>query len=682
MELIEWVGSGQLLEAHNAWFERGIWKHIMAPVYGMPDVRSEQWRCSMAKASAHGLPRGLEEAINALGLPLKKDVEGAKVMKKLMKPRTPKKAEQLAWGRAHAPCRACGAKGKQKVGRAKAFTCPVCKGYGWWGAIPDMPLTYHETAEMFDALFAYCKQDVLSEEGLSEYLDDLVPMEQNLYLLDQTINERGFGIDIEGVDAALTLIAGEQQGLNDELILLTEGQVERATQRQRLIRWFEENGVVVEDTTAETLDNMLEFDGKHGRTPLPAPVKRAIEILRALGRSSTAKFETMKEWRCADGRAHGGMLYHGATTGRWSGAGIQPHNFPKGDVKGDMGDFWLTIKTGDKAFIEETFGASLMAILSSALRGAIVPAEGHEFYVADYAGIEARVVQWLAEDDDALAFFRTPGADPYCDMATTIFGRPIIPNKEKQPPERKVGKEAILGLGFQMGASKFSERCAAAGIELPEDLYCGKCGKGLSKHDREEKHAFVFEVDEDTMTAAKVVAAYRTKFWRLAAMWKAQETAAIDAVRSPRDEVFQGRMLWYMDGKFLRCELPSGRTLAYPDPRIRDRDLPWGGSRPALTYMGIDQHTRQWTRQWSYGGMLVENQTQAVARDLMAYSLVLCEESGLYIPVLTVHDEVVAEAPTGKGDIHTFERLIARTPEWAEGLPVAAEGWAGPRYRK
>lgn len=683
VELIEWVGAGRPIEAHNAWFERGIWANIMVAHYGMPPIVPHAWRCSMAKASAHGLPRGLEEAVLALGLPLKKDMDGAKVMKKLMKPREPRKAEVLAWGRQHAPCQACKAKGKQKVGRAKAFTCPVCKGYGWWGAVPDMPLTYHETPEMFEALFAYCKQDVLSEEGLSEYLDDLPPQEQSLYLLDQIINERGIGLDRDGIEAALALIDEEQQGLNDELILITEGAVERATQRKRLISWFEEHGLQVDDTTAETLDDLLEHDGQsHVGWPTLAPeVRRAIEILRALGRSSTAKYVTMKEWQCEDGRAHGSMLYHGATTGRWSGAGIQPHNFPKGDVKLDMEEAWAVLKTRDREHIERTLGAGLMPILSSALRGAIVPTPGFEFYVADYAGIEARVVQWLAEDEEALAFFRTPGADPYCDMATTIFKRPIVPNKEKQPAERKVGKEAILGLGFQMGKSKFAERCAAAGIILPEDLFCEKCGEAQSTHDRVEGHRCEHP-EPDTMTSAKVVAAYRAKFWRLVAMWKAQEEAAIEAVRNPRDVVISGRMTWFMDGKFLRCELPSGRALAYPLPSVRERALPWGGTRGALTYMGIDQRTRQWTRQWSYGGMLVENQTQAVARDLMADSLTRCEASGLYVPVLTVHDEVVAEAPTGKGDIHAFERLIAETPAWAEGLPVAAEGWKGPRYRK
>jgi DNA polymerase len=136
-----------------------------------------------------------------------------------------------------------------------------------------------------------------------------------------------------------------------------------------------------------------------------------------------------------------------------------------------------------------------------------------------------------------------------------------------------------------------------------------------------------------------------------------------------------------MEGRFLHCELPSGRWLGYPDPEIREKPTPWGEMRPVLTFMGIDQYSKQWTRQSAYGGLLTENVTQAVARDLMAEAMVRCYHSGIYEVILSVHDELIAEGDEGH-PVHEFEQLMSRTSSWAAGLPVAAEGWSGFRYRK
>lgn len=644
-ELFEWVIAGELLEAHNAFFELGIWKNILE-CQGWPRVGHSQWRCSAAKAAAHSLPRGLEDAVLAMNLGVNKDTEGEKVMKKMAQPRKAIKADIKAWGVKHGVCGICNGKGKVKIGRAKATACEACAGVGWSGPIPTLPTLWHEGVDLLTQLFTYCRTDVLAEEALSAALPDLNPQETQLFLLDLRINERGFQLDEEGIHAALAVVDEECVTLNAELTTLTDGVVTKATQRARMLDWLESEGVNLPNTQGDIIDGYLEA------ARIPERPKRALELMRTLGRSSTAKFETMLDWVCPDHRVHGGLLYHGASTGRWTGKGIQPHNFPRGGIK-DMEGAWEAIKTLDRgviaAFPKDKAGTpygDVMEMLSHALRGAIVPTPGKQLFVADYAAIEARVVMWLAGDNAALDIFRR-GEDIYCFMASDIYGYPT--HKDTHPEERQVGKAAILGLGYQMGWSKFMDTAAKGGVTLDEDF------------------------------AQQVVTTYREKFWRVKQLWSDMEEAAMDATINEDCYVESGKVKWYTNHGFLYCELPSGRCLAYPEPEVRERRMPWGDYKDTLSYMGINAYNHQWERQTTYGGMLVENITQAVARDIMAEAMVRCEDAG-YPPVLSVHDELICEAE--EGSVKEFEQLVAETPDWAEGCPIAAEGWTGLRYRK
>jgi DNA polymerase len=186
------------------------------------------------------------------------------------------------------------------------------------------------------------------------------------------------------------------------------------------------------------------------------------------------------------------------------------------------------------------------------------------------------------------------------------------------------------------------------------------------------------EISEEL--SQRVVTAYRSKFWRVKQLWYDQEKAAMEAMVTWRP-VTCGYATWIRKEKFLYCQLPSGRRLAYAMPKVEQRTMSWGETKASLSYMGVNSITRKWQRQTSYGGLLVENITQAVARDLIAAALVRCEDS-IYKPVLTVHDEVISEAPLGQGSVKEFEELVSEVPEWALGCPVAAEGWSGLRYRK
>ena len=599
MELVQWIQEGGFVECQNAFFERSIWTNILTPKYGFPLPQPYQWRDSAAKAAAHALPRSLEDVVDALGLDEHKDAAGHKLMLKLSKPRKPRKKEREAG----------------------------VTGLLWW-----------ESSELFDKLWTYCRQDVVAEASLSAALPDLNEQESALYVLDQQINERGFQLDQEAVTTALSLIEHETQRLNAELKTLTQGKVAKATQRAQMLRWFESEGLVLDDTQSTTIDEALT----HSES-LTNITRRGLEIIRLLGKSSTAKYEKMKDWMAPDGRVRGGLIYHGATTGRWAGSGIQPHNFPRGTIK-DQDQLWRHLKEGTQTELDT------MTALSQGLRGAIIAGPGTQLYVADYSAIEARVVMWLAGQEDALDIFRR-GEDIYLDMASTIYHRVCTKDDAK---ERQLGKATILGCGFQMGASRFVDTAALYGITIDEDFSKG------------------------------VVDAYRAKYPKVKTLWYDMEQAAVDALHRDNEgiPVECGRVEWLLDGRFLYCVLPSGRRLAYPNPQLTPRKTPWGETKMQLSYMGVDAHTRQWKRQTSYGGLLTENVVQSVARDILAEALTRLEASGVYRPVLSVHDEAISEASLKEGSDAEYEALITKNPGWSLGLPIAAESWHGTRYRK
>jgi DNA polymerase len=640
VDLFDWILAGGIVEAHNAWFERGVWTNICVPRHAFPPVLHTQWRCSAAKAAALSLPRALGDVAAALRLPIQKDKEGHLLMKKVSKPRKALKREGDEWLNDHGAGKCTVCKGK---GSYKRKPCEKCDGLGTFegdvDAVPEMQTKWHETAEQLADLWLYCGTDVLAEAGVSADIPDLPEAETDLYLLDQAINERGFQLDPAAVDTALTLIAQETADLNVKLAEVTGGQVLKATQRERMKKWFATQGLYLDNTQGTTIDAALE-----GATGI---VREALGIVRELGRSSTSKYQAMSRWMCPDGRVRGGLLYHGASTGRWSGAGVQPHNFVRGTVK-DQVQLWDVLSTLDREFIREEYG-SVMLALANALRGAICAAPGHKLYVADYASIEARVIIWLAEDEEHLAVFLDPKADIYCEMASRIYERPI--NKKDHPDERQLGKVAILGLGYQMGAKKFVDAAANFGITLDADM------------------------------SQTTVDAYRDKFWRIVEMWSLMERAAMEAI-STRQRIPCGRVIWFVEDRFLYCQLPSGRRLAYPFPEVQTKLTSWGEPKLTVTFEGINPYSRRWERQGTYGGMLVENIVQAISRDIMAEAMLRCELSGTYQPVLSVHDELVAEAKDGTGNVKEFEALLTQPPVWALDCPIVAEGYSTFRYRK
>ena len=486
----------------------------------------------------------------------------------------------------------------------------------------------------FKQLYEYCKNDVAAERAFVSRLRPLPASEHAIWSLDQRINERGIRVDMPAVRKALEFIDVYQTRLGARFKVLTG--IDSPTEVATFKKWLADQYCPV-----KSLDKNAVLTALAGK--LEPNVREALQIRQALGKTSTAKYKAILESVCKDDRLRGLLMYFGAGTGRWSGQLVQPQNFPQNRLKGDLCKYFEFLKSADLDTFEMCY--DVMQILSATIRGVFIPSQGHTFFGGDYSAIEARVLFWLASESRGLQMFRD-GEDIYKDMATTIYG---VELSKVTKDQRDLGKRGILGCGYGMGAEKFKDTCRVqARIEISDEM------------------------------AQRVIQAYRTKYRTVSVMWQLQELAAKQAIQTKKP-VRCGKVLWAVHDDFLFCRLPSGRCIAYYEPKIGPVTTSWGEEKMSITHMGMNSVTRRWERQSTYGGKIVENITQAVARDLMAEAMLRCEAHG-YKVVLSVHDELLTERNTG--DVKEFENLMTQLPAWAEGLPVRAEGWTGGRYLK
>lgn len=687
-DLFDHIAAGGLVEAHNAFFERMIWMHIMVPRYGWPEMPHLQWRCSASKASAASLPRDLEGAGEAMDLPIKKDKDGHRLMLKMCKPRKMRKAEIEAW-----------AEETGHEGRLPGKNSPL------------LPIVWHEPEEDIYRLWDYCGTDVLSEECLSEAVPDLSDEELELWQMDQAMNERGMRFDLDMARAALDMAQKWKTRLNGELEIMTG--IGAGTKREAVKAWLRAHeDLDLPDTTADTLEYYIE------NMPISGRARRVCEIMREVNKTSTSKYQAIlnkadpDDWRVRDL-----LMFHGAGTGRWSGKGVQVHNFPARNlVVKDFEEAAEDIKSGNLDWCLLLYG-DIITFLSHALRGVIIPDEGMEFMTADYSAIEARCLLWEAGAEDALEVFRQ-GKDIYCDMATGIYGYKV--EKSTHLLERQFGKQAILGLGFGMGFLTFLITCRKYKIHFsradalrimgPSQLeknetwvrdYLCLDGPPPGHMDPEARRKYankkrqaakavrrlvdIREVPKDIVHELALmkytVGVYRERYAEVKDMWKAQEDAAIEAVQTG-ERVECGKVTWFVWDDFLHCELPSGRFIRYRSPEVKMVRTSWGAEKPGLRYMSTNGVTRKWERTFTYGGKIVENITQAIARDIMANAMLLAYEGGIYWTVMSVHDELVCEVPVGAGSRDDFEELMSNIPPWANGCPITAEAERLTRYKK
>jgi DNA polymerase len=344
--------------------------------------------------------------------------------------------------------------------------------------------------------------------------------------------------------------------------------------------------------------------------------------------------------------------YHGASTGRWAGRGVQLHNLPRPTLSQENIDWAFDQLEQDATSVRDLFELtfeSTMNLISDCIRGFLIPSEGKQFATVDFSAIEARVLAWLAGEEQVLDVFRT-GEDIYKFEAANIYSKPY---DEITKDQRQIGKVAVLALGYQGGKGAFQVMAKGYGVKVTD------------------------------AQADQIKNAWREKRVKTVRYWKQIEDAAQSAVLSPGTKTEAGpegrKIRFLMKGSFLWCLLPSSRTLCYPYPKIELVETPWGDMKQGITYMSEDATTKKWERQKAYGGLLVENITQAVSRDILAESMLLLDSSNFDI-VMHVHDEIVCEVSEDR--LQYMEDVMTVVPSWAEGLPIAVEGWRGRRYRK
>jgi len=590
--------------AHNAFFEQAIWGNILYARFNLPYLPPERWECTASRSLAYALPAALEKAADALGLPQRKDKKGAQVMRSMCSPRRPE----------------------------------VKKGEDPNG------IYWNEDSEDFKILYEYCKQDVRTERELDKRVPPLSAQERKVWIYDQYMNMRGVKVDRDSAKKVVEFSYRKRNELNARLESLTDGAVTAGTETQGLVNYLNNNGCSIENMQKATVKKAIDSGVLSGKN------LEILKIRTQTSKTSLAKFEAMLLATQKDGVLRDLLKYHGAFTGRWAGQLVQTQNLIK-PLKGLDTD--EAIEDLHKLSYEEYFNKynNFMGTLSSCVRGMFIPGEGKVMHIADYSAIEACTLMWAAGEDLGLSEFRATFAgtaeDIYVQMAQRIYNNPSL-TKEKNPAERNLGKQAILGCGYGMGAVRFTETCASYGINI------------------------------DQPTAQKIVNLYRNTYPEVIKFWYAMEKAAIDAMQHP-NTVFKCKMFaYYFDNsyKVLMLCLPSGRIIYYQSPDLCEGKF----GNTNIRYWTVDSVTKKWGQTQTYYGKLVENAIQAVARDLMVFAFPKLEENGYQI-LFHTHDEIVTQSSLAKTN-EEMVNLMIELPAWAKGLPLNAEAQTIKRYRK
>lgn len=631
--IFDHIESGGQVWAHSAEFEQEMCNNIATRKYGWPHVYTEQLFCTKAMAYAMALPASLEKAAAALGITHQKDMEGKRLMLQMCQPRA-----------------------TDSIGK-----------HTWWNE-PDK----------IARLGQYCLKDLEVERELGHRMLRLSHFEKKVWELDQKINSRGIKVDLKAVTSALAIVQAEKQRLIGDMQRESSNTIASPQAIAQIKSFLELHNVEgVESLDKAGAREILERPG------LPEACRRVLEIRREAGKTSTAKLQAMLEGASpGDARVRGGFQYSGAHTRRWAGRRLQFQNLPRTKINAALVNDILTEipqLTADKMRL---FYGEPLDVISNCLRGCLVAEDGHEFIVADFAAIEARVIAWLAGQESVLEVFRGHGK-VYEHTAAEIFGKNIM---DVTGDQRQVGKVAVLALGFQGGVGALQNMCKAYGVSL-EPAYQVLWGRAT--HDQKdfvEKRYDENRKDYPELSREEFIASDLVKtFWRIAnpqivRFWAGLEDAAIGAVKTGTMWHVRNAAAFKKAGSFLFCKLASGGVVSYPYPQVEQVKMPWGDSREALTYMAEDIN-HKWTRHKTYGGSLAENVTQSFARDLLADAMLRLEVRGFKV-VAHAHDEIICEQPVGEKTVQDMSNIMSETPVWAGGLPINATGYTAKRYRK
>jgi DNA polymerase len=585
--------------------------------FGQEFIKPEQWRCTSVHALYLGLPGNLADVGKVVGI------------------EPDKQKMAVGWGLIR-------------------YFCIPCKPTKINGG-RTRNRTQHDRAK-WQLFKDYCLRDVESEDEIATKLAKFpVPeIEWRLWHLDQRMMMRGVMLDTVLVDAAIECAELFKERLTNQAIQLTG--LDNPNSRNQLLKWLQEaeDDDTITDLTKKTIPTLLlSTDSK--------VVHQVLLLRQELAKTSVSKFSAMARAVCRDGRVRGLTQFYGANrTGRWAGRIVQVQNLPQNKLK-DLDLARNLVKARDFDTLAMMFG-TVPDTLSQLIRTAFIASPGATLLSIDFSAIEARVIAWLAWSEWRLQVFKTHGKI-YEASAEQMFKLPAG-SVDKKSPYRQRGKVAELALGYQGGVGALTTM--------------GALSMGLT---------------EEELDPIKV--AWRESNPEIVQLWYAVERAAKQAVTNKTSIALEiaghkSKLFFRYESGFLTIQLPSGRKLFYVKPRIENEDLVRENSKTgaryivastgSLTYEGQDQKTKQWTRLATYGGKLVENITQAIARDCLRESMLALDEAG-HDQLFTVHDEIIIET-TNTTDLATAEAIMGRDLSWAPGLPLRADGFATPYYMK
>ena len=588
--------GGQMI-AHNAGFERVIWNEFFDEWAVAPSGQD----CTLSRAVAMGLPASLENLGAAIDADIQKDKDGHRLMLKMCKPKTLE------------------------------------------------PLTWHEDPADVERLQAYCDQDVRSECSIDARLPPLSERERRVWELDQRINDRGVAIDLPLVRRAQTAVTAAKRSADDHIWRLTGGAVRKCTEVGKIIAWLGARGIATKTVADSEMDDLLLatelFDD---------PV--AAEVLGLRRASAKAfKFQAMLDTVCRDGRVRGSLAYHGTTSGRWAGRGVQFHNMKRIETDEDTENVTAAI-----AELQAGKPPSSLDTLSMAARPMIIAPPGRKLVWGDYSNIEGRLNAWLAGEAWKLKAFCDFDAGVGPDLYKVMAGRVLEKHVDDVTRDNRQlhGKVPELAGGFGGGRAAFLKSAEKAGVKMS-----GRQAEEIKVMWRAENPAIV-------------------QSW-----WELQD-AAIEAVSNVGTVVpcLRGRVSYVSNGGFLFCRLPSSRVISYPKPSVawKSRIITIDGDEVEInsrgvSYWGNDQG--RWTKCDLYGGLQCAHVVSGTARDVMVEGLFNVEAAG-YPVILHIHDEAISEVDAGFGSADEYAALLAKPIAWLPDFPLVAKGEEGNRYLK
>ncbi len=587
-EIMEMLLDDSVIKtAFNANFERTcLSRHLGVK------LKPEAWRCTAVQAAMLALPLSLEGVGVVLGLDKQKMSEGKELIRYFCSP------------------------------------CKPTKSNG--GRTRNLPEDAPEKWELFKT---YCIRDVDVEKQIRKKLwkYPIPEKEQQLYCLDQRINDRGIMVDRNLVNHAIACDLLYKETATKRAYELSE--LENPNSVSQLKGWLTEKGIEVDSLAKATVEELVD--------KTEGDVQEMLKLRLAMSKTSVKKYEAIDRSVCRESRVHGLLQFFGANrTGRWAGRLVQIHNLPQNHIS-DLELARGLVADGRYDDVEMLY-ESTPNVLSEMIRTAFVAKPGSRFIISDFSAIEARVLAWLAGEQWRIEVFQTHGKI-YEASASAMFHVPIE-EITKTSPLRQKGKisELALGYGGSVGAM----------------TAMGALKMGLSEEE-----------------LPSLVTTWRNANPHITQFWWAVDEAAVKAVRDKKPSRV-GRVAFEYSSGILFVTLPSGRKLSYVKPKMGVNKF----GREGITYEGIGE-SKKWMRLETYGPKLVENIVQAASRDILAEAMLRLEKEGFDI-VCHVHDEVVLEVPEGVSSVEEINQIMAVNPEWTDGLPLSAAGFESPFYKK